>query len=73
MDNNCNRIESCLTYEDWNKECQGWPQSDRFDYQNEIQVMLERERRVLIDLYGEMLLPVFQRIMAIESGLTYKL
>jgi hypothetical protein len=68
-----NRIESYLTYEEWNKEDQDWLQSERFDYQKEIQAMLERERQVLIDLYGEMPLPVFQRIMAIESGLTYKL
>ena len=73
MENIRNRIESYLTYEEWNKEDQDWLQSERFDYQKEIQAMLERERQVLIDLYGEMPLPVFQRIMAIESGLTYKL
>jgi hypothetical protein len=73
MDNIRSRIESYLMYEEWNKEDQDWLQSERFDYQKEIQVMLERERQVLIDLYGEMPLPIFQRIMAIESGLTYKL
>jgi hypothetical protein len=35
--------------------------------------MLEAERQVLIGLFGEMPLPVYQRIMAIESGLTYRL
>jgi hypothetical protein len=35
--------------------------------------MLEIHRQALIGLYGEVPLSVFQRIMAIESGLTYKL
>ena len=50
-----------------------WLQSQRIDMQKEIHEMLEIQRQVLIGLYGEMPLPIFQRIMAIESGLTYKL
>ena len=50
-----------------------WLQSQRIDMQKEIHERLEIQRQVLIGLYGEMPLPIFQRIMAIESGLTYKL
>jgi len=50
-----------------------WLRSQRIDMQKEIQEMLEVQRQALIGLYGEMPLPIFQRIMAIESGLTYKL
>lgn len=50
-----------------------WLQSQRIDMQNEIQEMLEVQRQALIGLYGEMPLPIFQRIMAVESGLTYRL
>ena len=50
-----------------------WLQSQRIDMQKEIHEMLEIQRQALIGLYGEMPLPIFQRIMAIESGLTYKL
>ncbi|MFM8878813.1 MAG: hypothetical protein ACKOKG_06715 [Verrucomicrobiota bacterium] len=75
MDNIRNRIESYLTYEEWGKDIEDrdWLQSERFDYQKGIQEMLEAERQVLIGLFGEMPLPVYQRIMAIESGLTYRL
>ena len=75
MDNIRSRIESYLSFEDWNKDLkdEDWLQSQRIDMQKEIQEMLEIQRQALIGLYGEMPVPVFQRIMAIESGLTYKL
>jgi|GEM_PF-4546327 len=50
-----------------------WLQSQRMDIQREIHEMMETQRQALIGLYGEMPLPIFQRIMAVESGLTYKL
>jgi hypothetical protein len=50
-----------------------WLQSERADMHRQINELLEFQRQALIGLYGEMPLPIFQRIMAIESGLTYKL
>lgn len=50
-----------------------WLQSQRMDMQRGIHEMMETQRQALIGLYGEMPLPIFQRIMAVESGLTYKL
>ena len=75
MDNIRNKIESYLTHEEWNQDLKNedWLQIQRIDIQNEIQEMLEVQRQALIGLYGEMPLPIFQRIMAVESGLTYRL
>jgi hypothetical protein len=75
MDNIRNRIESYLTHEEWNQDLNNddWLQNQRFEIQKDIHEMLEAQRQALIGLYGEMPLPIFQRIMAVESGLTYKL